>query len=181
MYQYIIKRLLLMIPTLFGAAVLVFLLLRAIPGDICELRMGGEGGLVDEATLATCRETLGLNEPLLMQFFEFVWGFFTLDLGTSMWTGQPIIHEIGLRFELSVQVAIMATIVSILVSIPLGTISAIKQDTWVDYLARAFSIAVLLCPLLAWHTYHFRASHWFTGLVWYGCHQFNMFPFGKIL
>jgi peptide/nickel transport system permease protein len=146
MYQYIIKRLLLMIPTLFGAAVLVFLLLRAIPGDICELRMGGEGGLVDEATLATCRETLGLNEPLLMQFFEFVWGFFTLDLGTSMWTGQPIIHEIGLRFELSVQVAIMATIVSILVSIPLGTISAIKQDTWVDYLVRAFSIAGIAMP-----------------------------------
>ena len=146
MYQYIIKRLLLMIPTLFGAAVLVFLLLRAIPGDICELRMGGEGGLVDEATLATCRETLGLNEPLLMQFFEFVWGFFTLDLGTSMWTGQPIIHEIGLRFELSVQVAIMATIVSILVSIPLATISAIKQDTWVDYLVRAFSIAGIAMP-----------------------------------
>lgn len=146
MYQYIIKRLLLMIPTLFGAAVLVFLLLRAIPGDICELRMGGEGGLVDEATLATCRETLGLNEPLLIQFFEFVWGFFTLDLGTSMWTGQPIIHEIGLRFELSVQVAIMATIVSILVSIPLGTISAIKQDTWVDYLVRAFSIAGIAMP-----------------------------------
>ena len=146
MYQYIIKRLLLMIPTLFGAAVLVFLLLRAIPGDICELRMGGEGGLVDEATLATCRETLGLNEPLLMQFFEFVWGFFTLDLGISMWTGQPIIHEIGLRFELSVQVAIMATIVSILVSIPLGTISAIKQDTWVDYLVRAFSIAGIAMP-----------------------------------
>ena len=146
MYQYIIKRLLLMIPTLFGAAVLVFLLLRAIPGDICELRMGGEGGLVDEATLATCRETLGLNEPLLMQFFEFVWGFFTLDLGISMSTGQPIIHEIGLRFELSVQVAIMATIVSILVSIPLGTISAIKQDTWVDYLVRAFSIAGIAMP-----------------------------------
>ena len=63
-----------------------------------------------------------------------------------MWTGQPIIHEIGLRFELSVQVAIMATIVSILVSIPLGTISAIKQDTWVDYLVRAFSIAGIAMP-----------------------------------
>ena len=63
-----------------------------------------------------------------------------------MWTGQPISHEIGLRFELSVQVAIMATIVSILVSIPLGTISAIKQDTWVDYLVRAFSIAGIAMP-----------------------------------
>ena len=146
MYQYILKRLLLMIPTLFGAAVLVFLLLRAIPGDICELRLGAEGGLIDEATIMTCREALGINKSLFHQFFDFVWGFFTFDLGTSMWTGQPITHEIGLRFELSVQVAIMATIVSVLVSIPLGTISAIKQDTWIDYFVRAFSIAGIAMP-----------------------------------
>jgi peptide/nickel transport system permease protein len=146
MYQYILKRLLLMIPTLFGAAVLVFLLLRAIPGDICELRLGAEGGLIDEATIMTCRESLGINKPLFNQFFDFVWGFFTFDLGTSMWTGQPISHEIGLRFELSVQVAIMATIVSVLVSIPLCTISAIKQDTWIDYFVRAFSIAGIAMP-----------------------------------
>ncbi len=146
MYQYIIKRLLLMIPTLFGAAVLVFALLRAIPGDICELRLGAEGGLIDEATILTCRESLGINKPLFAQFFDFIWGFFTFDLGTSMWTGQAITHEIGLRFELSVQVAIMATIVSVLVSIPLGTISAIKQDTWIDYFVRAFSIAGIAMP-----------------------------------
>ena len=146
MYQYIAKRLLLVIPTLFGAAVLVFLLLRLIPGDICDMRLAGEGGLVDEETLNTCRIAMGLNKSLWLQFFDFIWGFIRFDLGISMWTGQPISHEIGLRFHLSLQVAIMATVASIIIAIPLGTISAIKQNTWIDYFVRAFSIAGIAIP-----------------------------------
>ena len=146
MYQYIAKRLLLVIPTLFGAAVLVFLLLRLIPGDICDMRLAGEGGLVDEETLNTCRIAMGLNKSLWLQFFDFIWGFIRFDLGISMWTGQPISHEIGLRFHLSLQVAIMATVASIIIAIRLGTISAIKQNTWIDYFVRAFSIAGIAIP-----------------------------------
>ena len=146
MYQYIAKRLLLVIPTLFGAAVLVFLLLRLIPGDICDMRLAGEGGLVDEETLNTCRIAMGLNKSLWLQFFDFIWGFIRFDLGISMWTGQPIRHEIGRRFHLSLQVAIMATVASIIIAIPLGTISAIKQNTWIDYFVRAFSIAGIAIP-----------------------------------
>ena len=146
MYQYIVKRLLLVIPTLFGAAVLVFLLLRLIPGDICDMRLAGEGGLVDEETLNTCREVMGIDKSLWLQFVDFIWGFIRFDLGVSMWTGQPISYEIGLRFHLSLQVAIMATVSAILISIPLGTISAIKQNTWIDYFVRAFSIAGIAIP-----------------------------------
>ena len=146
MYQYIIKRLLLVIPTLFGAAVLVFLLLRLIPGDICDMRLAGEGGLVDEETLNTCRVLMGIDKSLWLQFVDFIWGFIRFDLGISMWTGQPISYEIGLRFHLSLQVAIMATVSAILISIPLGTISAIKQNTWIDYFVRAFSIAGIAIP-----------------------------------
>ena len=146
MYQYIVKRLLLMIPTLIGAAILVFFLLRMIPGDICELRMAGEGGYFDAEGLATCRENLGLNTSIMAQFADFMWGFLRFDLGTSMWTGQPIGYEIGLRFELSLQVAIMATLVSVIISIPLGTISAVKQNTWIDYTVRTFSIAGIAMP-----------------------------------
>ena len=146
MYQYIAKRLLLVIPTLFGAAVLVFLLLRLIPGDICDMRLAGEGGLVDEETLNTCRIAMGIDKSLWLQFFDFIWGFIRFDLGISMWTGQPISHEIGLRFHLSLQVAIMATVASIIIAIPLGTISAIKQNTWIDYFVRAFSIAGIAIP-----------------------------------
>ena len=145
-YQYIVKRLFLMIPTLIGAAILVFFLLRLIPGDICELRMAGTGGYFDKEALAICQTELGLDQSIMVQFGDFVWGFITFDLGNSMWTGQPIAEEISSRFHLSLQVAIMATLTAIFIAIPLGTISAIKQDTWIDYLVRAFSIAGIAMP-----------------------------------
>ena len=93
-----------MIPTLLGAAVFVFFLLRLIPGDICELRMAGTGGYFDEEALQICRAEVGIDQPIYLQFFDFIWGLFTFDLGTSMWTNRPIVEEIGLRFQLSLQV-----------------------------------------------------------------------------
>lgn len=135
-----------MIPTLIGAAVLVFFLLRLIPGDVCELRLAGSGLYADPAEIELCRTNLGLNDPVFIQFADFVIGFLILDLGDSMWTGKPITFEIGLRFQLSLQVAFMATFVAVLISIPLGTISAIKQDTWIDYVVRIFSIAGIAIP-----------------------------------
>ena len=146
MSQYILKRLLLMIPTLLGAGALVFVLLRLIPGDICVLRLAGGGGTVDPRAVELCHNELGLDRPYLMQFLDFVWGFIRLDFGKSMWTGRPIIEEIELRFELSLQIAIMATITAILLAIPLGTVSAVKQNTWIDYAVRAFSIAGISMP-----------------------------------
>ncbi len=135
-----------MIPTIVGAAVIVFFLLRAIPGDVCELRMAGSGLYADPEAIKICQQNLGIDQPLYIQFFDFVWGFMTFDLGESMWTGKSITEEIGLRFELSLQVAIMATLTATVIAIPLGTISAIKQDTWVDYVVRIFSIAGIAMP-----------------------------------
>ena len=146
MYKYIAKRILLMIPTLIGAAVLVFFLLRIIPGDVCELRLAGTGLYADPAEIELCRENLGLNDHILIQFADFVIGFFILDLGDSMWTGKPITFELGLRFQLSLQVAFMATFVAVIISIPLGVISAVKQDTWIDYVVRCFSIFGIAIP-----------------------------------
>ena len=135
-----------MLPTLVGAAILVFFLLRAIPGDVCEVRLAGSGLYVDEAEIELCREKLGLAKPLIAQFFDFITGYFTWDLGDSMWTGKPVTEEIGIRFPLSLQVAIMATVVAVVFAIPLGAISAIKQDTWIDYAVRTFSIAGIAMP-----------------------------------
>jgi peptide/nickel transport system permease protein len=143
MQRYIIKRFFLMIPTLLGVAVFIFLLMRVIPGDIVELRLTGEGGFVTEEVLATERARLGLDKPLWQQFVNWIWGIMRLDFGTSMWTGRPISHEIGIRLQLSLEVAILATVVAILIAIPLGTLAALKQDTWVDYAVRVFSIAGL--------------------------------------
>ena len=135
-----------MVPTLIGAAVLVFFLLRLIPGDVCELRLAGTGLYADPAEIEICRTNLGLNDHILIQFFDFVVGFFIFDLGESMWTGKPITFEIGLRFQLSLQVAFMATFVAVIISIPLGVISAVKQDTWIDYVVRTFSIFGIAIP-----------------------------------
>jgi peptide/nickel transport system permease protein len=146
MYRYILKRFALMIPTLFGAAVLVFLLMRLIPGDICFLRLAAGGGSVDPEVLNNCRAELGLDRPALVQFWDFITGLVTFDLGKSMWTGRPIIEEVGLRFQLSLQVAIMATMTAVMMAIPLGTISAVKQNTWIDYVVRIFSIAGIAMP-----------------------------------
>ena len=146
MYKYTIKRILLMIPTLAGAAILIFGLMRLIPGDICELRMAGEGAWVDPQAIEDCRNNLGLNDPFIVQFWDFVWGYVVFDLGPSMWTGKPITTEIALRFQLSMEIAILATITGVVIAIPLGTISAIKQNTWIDYVVRSFSIAGIAMP-----------------------------------
>ena len=146
MYQYVLKRLLLMIPTLIGAALLVFFLLRMLPGDVCEVRLAGTGLYVSQEEIDLCRADLGLDDSLHEQFFEFVGGYFTGDLGKSMWTGQPVVHEIQVRFKLSLQLAIMATAVAVILALPLGIISAVKQDTWIDYGVRAFSIAGIAVP-----------------------------------
>ncbi len=146
MWQYVLKRLILMIPTVIGAAFVIFFLLRALPGDVCELKMGGEGGHYDPAQVAACQANLGIDRPLIVQFGSFIADLAVLDLGESMLTSRPVVEEMGNRFQLSLQVAIMATIVSILIAIPLGTLSAVYQNTWIDYVVRTVSIAGIAMP-----------------------------------
>jgi peptide/nickel transport system permease protein len=147
MARYILRRFLLMFPTLLGVAAAIFLLLRVIPGDVVEAKfMTGEGQGLSSAVMAAERAKLGLDKPVWKQFLIWVWGLLHLDLGLSMWTGAPITEEIKLRFALSLQLALMATIVATVLAIPLGIISALRQDTWVDYVVRVFSIAGLAMP-----------------------------------
>jgi peptide/nickel transport system permease protein len=148
MGTYIVKRFLLMIPTLLGVAVLAFVLLRIVPGDVVEARYvaAGQGQYVSMELMAQERARLGLDQPLWKQFATWMWGLARLDLGISMWTEAPITQEIKLRFALSLQVAVMATVVATVLAIPLGIIAALKQDTWVDYVVRVFSIAGLATP-----------------------------------
>jgi peptide/nickel transport system permease protein len=129
MYQYIAKRVLLTIPTLLGAAALVFLLMRLIPGDICLVRLGGGGGSFDPKTL-----------------LEFIWGIIRFDFGTSMWSGKPVTTEILARLPISLEIAILGTAVAIGIAIPLGTISALKQNTWIDVVVRIFAIGGIATP-----------------------------------
>jgi peptide/nickel transport system permease protein len=145
-HKYLLKRFLLMLPTLFGVALVTFLLIRVIPGDVVELRYSGDRGAVSQEILDRERARIGLDKPVWQQFFAWITGVVRLDFGTSMWTGAPIWDEIKLRFTLSLQLAIMATLVAVTLAIPLGVLSALKQDTWIDYAVRIFSIAGLSMP-----------------------------------
>ena len=146
MSRYVFKRLLLMIPTLFGVALLVFFLLRVAPGDIVELKYAGSGTFAPKEALDRERVQLGLDRPLAQQFASWIAGIVRFDFGISMWTGRPITDEIKIRLELSVQLALMATLVAVLIAIPAGTLAALKQDTWIDYLVRIVSIGGLALP-----------------------------------
>jgi peptide/nickel transport system permease protein len=146
MGRYILHRLLLMIPTLFGVAALVFLLLRVLPGDIVELKYAGSGTFAPKQAIEREKAQLGLDQPLWRQFVNWIGGIGRLDFGTSMWTGRPISHEIAIRLELSLELALMATLVAVLISVPLGTLAALRQDSWLDYFVRIFSIAGLAIP-----------------------------------
>jgi peptide/nickel transport system permease protein len=97
MRQYLIRRVLLMIPTLLGVAVVIFLLMRVVPGDIVELKYAGEGAAVSQESLQKERELLGLDKPLWYQFGSWIWGLMRGNFGVSMWTGRPIMHEVSIR------------------------------------------------------------------------------------
>jgi peptide/nickel transport system permease protein len=145
--RYILTRLVLMIPTLLGVAVLVFVLLRVLPGDVVEMRFAsGQNQFVDQKMLDAERAKLGLDRPVWQQFVAYMAGLLRFDFGRSMWTGSPITEEIKLRFALSLQLALMATLVATVLAIPLGIVAALRQDSWVDYLVRIFSIAGLAMP-----------------------------------
>jgi peptide/nickel transport system permease protein len=146
MRTYILKRLLLIIPTLLGAATLVFLIMRVIPGDVALLILGGDQGQIDQKQLVAMRQHLGLDQPLYVQFGTWLWGVLRFDFGKSLWTGQPVVDELLIRLPLSLELALLATMVSVIISIPLGMLAAVRQDTWVDYVIRVISIGGLAIP-----------------------------------
>jgi len=154
MLRYTANRVLLMIPTLIGVAVLVFFMLRVVPGDVVEIKLRGDGGNVSQQTIDMERTRLGLDKPLVTQFGEWMVGMAKGDFGISMWTERPVLEEISLRLQLSLQVALMATIIAVLLAIPMGTLAALFRDTWIDYTVRILTIGGLSIP-----------SFWFGMLI----------------
>lgn len=146
MSRFILRRFLLMVPTLLVVAVLIFVLVRVIPGDIVELRLVSGGSFVTREVVEAERTRLGLNKPLWAQFGDWMLGLARLDLGTSMWTGAPIVHEIGIRLELSLQLAVMATVIAVALAIPLGTLAAVRRGSWADFAVQVFSVAGMATP-----------------------------------
>jgi peptide/nickel transport system permease protein len=140
---YVIRRLLNIIPTLIGLSLIVFLMMRVIPGDATVL-------ILEESPTATrkdeLREELGLDKPLYEQYTIWITGVVRGDLGTSFWTNRPVIDSIKRTLPVTVELAVFASLVALIVALPIGILSAVKQDTIWDYLARSISIAALSVP-----------------------------------
>ena len=143
MRNYAIKRILLLFPTVLLLSFLVFSIIRMLPGDVVELMVSEGGYAEDEAEL---RNMLGLDKPLLSQYLNYMKGALTGDLGTSLWSGQPVLSEISRRLPISFELALMALLWTFVLGVPIGVISALKQDTGMDYTLRSLAIGGLSVP-----------------------------------
>jgi len=147
MLGYVLRRLIGLIPVLIGVSLVVFFLMRMLPGDVAEMMLRSEAsGSVDPAAVAALREQLGLNQPLHVQYLDWVTGLLTLDAGNSAWSGRPVFAEIAERLPMTISLAMMALTISAVIAIPVGILAAVKQDSWIDYLVRSVTVSGLAIP-----------------------------------
>jgi peptide/nickel transport system permease protein len=149
MRTYVIQRLLLLIPTLLGASMLVFVALRVAPGNIVDILVSS-GGYASREDENKARERiaveLGLDKSVPVQYWNWITRVVRLDMGTSYRWEQPVWEIVRTRIPVSVELALLGMLVSLIIGIPAGILSAIRQDTWVDYAARVISLAGLSLP-----------------------------------
>lgn len=145
MRAYIVKRLLLAIPTLLGVSAFIFILMRIIPGDVA-LVILGEDADVNPERLAQVRERLGLNAPLYEQYLRWLWNSVRLDFGDSFLSERSVVWLISIRLPLTATLALYALGITLVLAIPLGVIAAVRRDTWADYLTRSLALVGLAIP-----------------------------------
>jgi peptide/nickel transport system permease protein len=148
MWQYVAKRLLLFIPTIILVTLIVFVIMRLIPGDPALLILSGDSGegqfTMEE--LDSLRHELGTDRPIHVQYFSWMGDLLQGDFGTSLFYDTPVSDDLTARIPVTLQLAFMAILIAVLISVPLGVLSAVKQDTPIDYVARLFTIAGVAMP-----------------------------------
>lgn len=142
--NYILKRLLYVIPTAFGVLVIIFVLLRSMPGDFATALLGPDASL---AELEQVREQYGLNESIFVQFISYMKQLLTLNFGNSVIYKTPVIEMIKTAFPATLELSIMGMIWALLISIPLGIISAVKQNSWFDNVSMVFAQIGISMPV----------------------------------
>jgi peptide/nickel transport system permease protein len=141
--RYFVKRLFVAIPSLLIASLIVFMLPRLIPGDVVQLMLEEKAYAKDIDEL---RAKLGLDRPLLVQYGEWLGRVLRGDLGESLWTRRPVLEELGRRLPVTLELGLLATAFAIVIALPIGVISATRQDTMRDYVARSSAILGLSVP-----------------------------------
>jgi peptide/nickel transport system permease protein len=143
--RYVIRRILQVVPVVFGLSVAVFLMLRLIPGDVVDVILGTEGAASPER-MAQIRRLFGLDRPYHEQYLDWVGGLLTGDLGRSIRTSRPILPDLLARFPVTIQLTSMAMLVSLLLAIPLGVLSAVRRYTRADTVVRVVGLLGLSIP-----------------------------------
>ena len=149
MGQYVVKRLFLFIPTLFLVTALVFVVMRIVPGDPALIILLGDlgEGTYTERELAELRHLLGTDRPIIVQYGTWIWDLVRGDFGVSMfYLGDPVWEELSQKFPNTLELVVLGLIFGFGMAVPIGVLSAVKQDTWIDYVARMFSITFVGLP-----------------------------------
>ena len=168
MKTYALRRLGLFIPTLILTTLIVFVLFFLVPGDAARVILTGEegAGAVTDEDIARMRHELGLDRPIHVQYGSWIWGILRGDLGTSIWYQTPVIDELKDKFVVTVELSIFGIAMAFLMAVPLGIISAVKQDTWPDYISRIVSLVGIALP-----------TFWLSILmVYFLAYTFNWLP-----
>ncbi len=145
MGSYIVRRFFLMLITLIGMSIVIFALLRLVPGNIADI-LFDSAGFVDPSEKAALEEELGLSDPIYVQYWDWIWGMMHGDLGYSYVSERPTIDEIAPRIPITAKLAVLALFFSVVMGVPLGVISAVKQNTPIDYALRVLSLSGLSLP-----------------------------------
>jgi len=147
MKSYVLRRLLALIPTLILASIIVFVTVRLIPGDIIELMLSQNDLSADAKSREQVVAALGLDKPMWQQYLTWISGIVLHgDLGKSLWQGTPVTEQLLARMPVTFELGAIALLVGLIIALPIGIYSAIRQDTAGDYIARSFSILLLAVP-----------------------------------
>ena len=143
--QFFAQRLLDLAIILFGVSIITFLMIRLVPGDAVQIMLGANTEITPER-VAALRQQVGLDRPMVEQYLGWIAGLFQGDFGTSLWTGRPVIEEIGAAAVVTVQLSVMALILAIVIAIPLGCLAAYTRASWVDVVLRVVTVAGITIP-----------------------------------
>ncbi len=146
MLVYVVRRILLVIPTIFVVSLIVFLLIQLIPGDVIEQMIVDFQYRFQDRDLAAMREKLGIDVPVHVQYARWMGGVLQGDLGTSLYTNRSVTEDLLAKIPISTELGIIAIIVALVIALPVGIYSAVRQDTIGDYVARSFAIASISVP-----------------------------------
>ncbi|MGH7277829.1 MAG: ABC transporter permease [Candidatus Rokuibacteriota bacterium] len=150
MHKYVARRLLLFVPSLLGASLLIFVLLRVVPGDIAEIlvyQAGTESSAVQEGQIQQIRAELGLDRPVIVQYLVWLGDALRGDFGHSYTQRRPVADIVRERFPRSMELAVLTLVVAVVWAIPLGVVSAVRQNTWLDYVVRVVAVSGLSLPI----------------------------------